>query len=231
MPNHVSYQFICAELSAEQLEKLHTISKTNNGFCGYYRPMPDDIRNTTSPTKIVTQKEYDKQMEENKKIDRTQEWYFEPMPITKKMQTALLNKYGVDNWYDWAYNNWGTKWGCYDHDIDGNNMNFCTAWNLFDTSILDLVAVDFPDFVLCYEEEQGWGGEFVYENGVCIAHTEYDIPSWSNSTTPTEDGEITKLLTEISESHFNEFAPVGYYYDYDVNCPVPQDILDKHKLN
>jgi len=231
MPNHVYYQFICAELSAEQLEKLDTISTTLNGFCGYYRPMPDDIRKTTSPSRIVSQKEYDKQMKENEKIDRTQEWFHEPFPITKKMQKALFDKYGVDNWYDWTYENWGTKWGCYDHERDGNNLCFSTAWGLFDASILEQIAIDFPSFILSYEEEQGWGGEFVYENGICTSHSEYDIPSWSESLVDSEDGMITELLTEISETHFNEFVPVGYYYDWDVNCPVPQDVLKKHKLN
>ena len=231
MPNHIYYQFICAELSAEQTEKLHTIAQTLNGFCGYYRPMPNDIRNTTSPCRIVTQKEYNKQMKENEKIDRTQPWYHEPKPITKKMQKALIDKYGTDNWYDWAYNNWGTKWGCYDHDIDSGNLRFSTAWNLFDISLLTEIAVDFPTFVLAYEEEQGWGGEFVFEDGECIQRTEYDAPTWHSTDIETEDGTITQLLFPISESHFNEEASPGYYYYYDTNCPVPESFLTQYNLN
>jgi hypothetical protein len=231
MPNHVYYHFIPAELTAEQTEKLHTIAETLNGFCGHYRPMPDDMRDTTSPCRVVTQKEYDKQMKENEKIDRTQPWYHEPKPITKKMQKALIEKYGTDNWYDWAYNNWGTKWGCYDHDIDGGNLRFSTAWSLFDTSLLTEIAVDFPTFVLAYEEEQGWGGEFVFEDGECIERTEYDAPTWHSTDIETEDGTITQLLFPISESHFNEGADEGYYYDYDTNCPVLEDILTQYNLN
>jgi len=231
MPNHVQYQFICAELSAEQLEKLNVISQTLNGFCGYYRTMPDDIRDTTSPCRIVTQKEYNKQMKENEKIDRTQPWYHEPKPITKKMQKALIDKYGTDNWYDWAYNNWGTKWGCYDLERDGNNLSFSTAWNLFDTSLLTEIAVDFPTFVLAYEEEQGWGGEFVFEDGECIERTEYDAPTWHSTDIETEDGAITQLLFPISESHFNEEASPGYYYYYDTNQPVPESFLTQYNLN
>lgn len=230
MPNHVYYQFICGELTTEQKEKLDVISQTHNGFCGYYRPMPDDIRNTTSPCRIVTQKEYNRIMKENEKIDRSQPWYHEPKPITKKMQKKLIEKYGTDNWYDWAYQNWGTKWGCYDHQPDGNNLGFSTAWNLFDTSMLTEIANDFPTFILAYEEEQGWGGEYVFENGECIEHSEYDAPEWHSTDIETEDGTITQLKFPISETHFNEEAAAGYYYYYDANCPVPQEILTQYNL-
>lgn len=231
MPNHVYSQIAFNNLSVEQIQKLHEISTTHNGICGYYRPMPDDIRNTTSPTRIVSQTEYDKQMEENKKIDRTQAWFHEPLPITKKMQTALLEKYGVDNWYDWACRNWGTKWGCYDQELDGETLHFSTAWGLFELSILDLVAVDFPNFVLTYEEEQGWGGEIEYVDGECVSHHEYDAPEWSETGILTNDGMITKLHTEIVDGHMNPPAEAGYYYDFDTSSPVSQSTLTEHKLN
>lgn len=47
---------------------------------------------------------------------------------------ALENqyKYGCMSWYDWAPENWGTKWNAYDFDAkrsDENNVFFDTAWN------------------------------------------------------------------------------------------------------
>ena len=231
MPNHVYYHLAMNNLTPEQEEKLQIIANTNNGICGYYFPMPDEIRNTTSPTRIVSETEYKKIMKENEKIDRSQPFYYEPKPITEKMQNALLKKYAVDNWYDWAHYIWGTKWGCYDNEIDGQTLTFATAWNLFEPAILNKLAQDFPDFILAYQEEQGWGGEFVYENGICVERSEYDAPQWSDVTTKSKKGEICQLLIDIPESHLGEGADAGYYYDYDISCPVGKNVLRKLKLN
>ena len=230
MPNHVFTSIAFNNLSVKQKEKLNEIANTHNGLCGYYRPMPDDIRNTTSPCLIVTQKEYDKQMKENEKIDRTQPWYHEPKPITKKMQKAFFDKYGTDNWYDWAYNNWGTKWGCYDNEIDGETLRFSTAWGLFNISILDKLAEDFPEFNLHFEEEQGWGGIIEYVNGEFHSMDEYGAPMWDCTGIDTDEGRITQLLETIHDVGFREGADAGYYYEYDLNEPVPVEVLEKHKL-
>jgi hypothetical protein len=230
MPNHVYNRLSFPELSDKQKQILEVIASTQNGLCGYYRPMPDDIRNTTSPTQVVSQRDYNRIMKENAKIDRSKEWYHEPKPITQKMQVELKRKYGVDNWYDWAYNNWGTKWGCYDHELDGNTIRFSTAWSVFDVSILDALAVDFPNFSLHFEEEQGWGGYMEYIDGEASSFDEYEAPEWNHTDIDTEHGTITKLLTDIPDSDYREGAEVGYYYDFDVNKPVPHDVLKKHKL-
>lgn len=45
----------------------------------------------------------------------------------------MLEKYGAADWYDWAVNNWGTKWDCADPDVqhvseDEIIVRFDTAW-------------------------------------------------------------------------------------------------------
>jgi len=230
MPNHVYNRLSFPELSDKQKQILEVIASTQNGLCGYYRPMPDDIRNTTSPTQVVSQRDYNRIMKENAKIDRSKEWYHEPKPITQKMQVELKRKYGVDNWYDWAYKNWGTKWGCYDHELDGNTIRFSTAWGLFDISILDKLAEDFPEFMLHFEEEQGWGGVVEYVNGDFHSMEEYDAPMWDCTGIDTDEGRITQLLETIHDVGFREGADAGYYYDYDLNEPVPAGVLEKHNL-
>jgi hypothetical protein len=65
MPNHVYNRISFTDLSDEQRQKLEVIASTRNGLCGYYMPMPDDIRNTQSPSKVVSQREYYLIMKEN----------------------------------------------------------------------------------------------------------------------------------------------------------------------
>ena len=222
MPNHVFTSIAFNNLSVKQKEKLNEIANTHNGLCGYYRPMPDELRYTTKPSWVVSQREYNKIMKQN---------LGEPYPITKKMQVELNTKYGVDNWYDWAFKNWGTKWGCYDNEIDGETLRFSTAWGLFDISILDKLAEDFPEFNLHFEEEQGWGGSIEYVNGEFHSMEEYDAPMWDCTGIDTDEGRITQLLETIHDVGFREGADAGYYYDYDLNEPVPAEVLEKHNLN
>ena len=224
MPNHVFTSIEFNNLTPKQEVKLQYIANTKNGLCGYYRPMPDDIRNTSSPTRVVSQREY------NKIMKQSQDPPFQFKPITKKMQVELNTKYGVDNWYDWAFKNWGTKWGCYDNEIDGETLRFSTAWGLFDISILDKLAEDFPDFNLHFEEEQGWGGSIEYVNGEFHSMDEYDAPMWDCTGIDTDEGTITQLLETIYDVGFREGADAGYYYDYDLNEPVPAEVLKQHNL-
>lgn len=232
MPNHVYNRLYFPELEDKQKEILEAIVSNRNGLCGYYRPMPEDIRKTTSPTKVVSQREYNKIMKKNATITDEEDplSIMREYPITKKMQDQFMQKYGGDNWYEWAYNNWGTKWGCYDSEIDGNTLRFTTAWSLFDISVLDELAVDFPNFTLHFEEEQGWGGTVEYVGGEFISMEEYDAPEWHHTDINTDDGDITELLADIPESDYREGGEAGYYYDYDLNERVPEEVLKKHKL-
>ena len=41
----------------------------------------------------------------------------------------ILNDRPWFHWYDWNWENWGTKWGAHDtYKIDKNNICFKTAW-------------------------------------------------------------------------------------------------------
>lgn len=227
MPNHVYNWVALGELSAPQQEKLNAIINTHNGLCGYYRPMPEEIRNTTSPTRIVSEAEYKKIMKENEKIDRTQPFYYEPKPITKKMQKALMDKYGCDNWYDWALEHWGTKWGCYDTELDGDTLRFTTAWSVLDLDIVQQFAQDFPSFELHFEEEQGWGGTIEFVDGEFVSMEEFDIPEWKEIDI-VDEGQITELKEGWAPSTFREGADAGYYWDYDLNCPLTEEQIKKY---
>ena len=126
-------------------------------------------------------------------------------PITKERRKYLLDRYGYDNWYDWAYKNWGTKWGCYDNEYDDGTYRFTSAWGPIDDSIiLEFLVKDIPTFSYYFEEEQGWGAEFEFENGEETRGVSWDTPDLEHV-----DGDIYYLANK----HINgegEFK-TGYY--------------------
>lgn len=63
---------------------------------------------------------------------------FTALPEDKRKESVLLalqyqsnlEKYGHTTWYDWALDNWGTKWNAYDQSkISDNEIQFDTAWS------------------------------------------------------------------------------------------------------
>ena len=90
---------------------------------------------------------------------------------------------GRDHWYNWNIRNWGVKWeakNAYESEDftegDGETFfNFETAWGIPDTALLTL-SEQYPtaSFELEYEEETGWGGCIVYENGTSTETEEYE---------------------------------------------------------
>ena len=92
-------------------------------------PMPDELQGTCSPTRIVSQEEYD-----NFKLSKDEKFFGVGKPITQEMSDKFNKEYGYDNWYDWTNANWGTKWGvdCPDvhiGDFGEVRYNFDTAWS------------------------------------------------------------------------------------------------------
>ncbi|NDB56878.1 hypothetical protein EB001_00265 [bacterium] len=95
---------------------------------------------------------------------------------------ALIDKYGSDNWYDWANDNWGTKWGCYDTSFDSIyetsdgefelQINYNTAWAPGDDFLMENLAVEdykHLKFHLYYEEPgMGFHGFFFIKDGSVV---------------------------------------------------------------
>jgi len=120
-----------------------------------------------------------------------------------------------EHWYAWNCNNWGTKWGCYEQTEHDGQIDF--------TNVLDRLAKHFPNMILYYEEEQGWGGEIVYKNGTQYSHKTFDIPPF------TKQGEIESMhrnfpheVWYLKEDYqkLDEFYRKGWYYDGNLDDPV-----------
>jgi len=215
MPNHC-YAWITVQ--EKYKKKLQEIAKV--GLCRYYRPMPEELVQTTSPTRVVSEKEYAKQMKENETAK------FKSYPITKDRRQYLLDNYGHDNWYDWAYKNWGTKWGCYDNEYDDTTYRFTSAWGPVDDSIMELLSKDIPSFSYSFEEEQGWGAEYEVEDGEIVNSLEWETPDWVE----TDHDEIYFL----ENKHINSEGTflVGYYLDASLNEYLGDNLEEaKEELN
>lgn len=85
-----------------------------------------------------------------------------------------VQKYGCPTWYEWANQNWGTKWNAYQCKPlgkDADTMIFLTAWG----SVPDIVTAlsrKYPDQTITYrwaDENIGYNvGEMVFQGGKCV---------------------------------------------------------------
>tara|TARA_R110002020_G_scaffold3785_1_gene16819 strand:+ start:177 stop:584 length:408 start_codon:yes stop_codon:yes gene_type:complete len=73
-----------------------------------------------------------------------------PMPEEIKDTTALSD---TPNWYDWANENWGTKWDVEamvsNEDIDSIEIEFETAW-CPPQPVYDYIRTNFPDLTISW---------------------------------------------------------------------------------
>ena len=77
-------------------------------------PQPIELEGTTAPTRIISDTEYATNPDKG---------------ITQTMSDELIQKFGYDNWYDWRYAHWGTKWNADEIFISDNEVEFNTAWS------------------------------------------------------------------------------------------------------
>lgn len=84
-------------------------------------------------------------------------------------------KEGRPNWYDWNYENWGTKWNSYACEKEKLNVyTFETAWAGVPSLVLKM-SEKFPEVEFLYEyadEDTGSNvGKFVFKNGEVLQET------------------------------------------------------------
>jgi len=202
MPNHV-YNNISVE--QEYADKLEAISKV--GLAEFFKPRPKIYDDTQSPMPEKKDNQY-----------------------LYDLGKILEKHHGFDNWYDWSWANWGTKWGTYEDEYKDCNYFYKTAWNPLDDEIIEMLAKYIPTFTYHWEEEQGYGAECEYENGERVYYKEYDIPNWEET-----DCEDIQFLAEDYESPYGEYKQ-GYYHHWSLekylgkNLDEAKKILDTNKI-
>ena len=106
-------------------------------------------------------------------------------PNTTESAVLMREKYGYSDWYDWAVNNWGTKWDADVHswERDGDNdvyISFNTAWappiELYDKMTAEGWEVNgtYCEEGMCFVGEYIDGIENYYEYGDATSDTIID---------------------------------------------------------
>lgn len=81
--------------------------------------------------------------------------------ITPEQKAERVAKYGYDNWFDWRFENWGTRTDAHDSEIqedeNGLTIDFTTAWSPV-IPYIKQVAKMYPDLIfdLYFMETGEW---------------------------------------------------------------------------
>ena len=107
---------------------------------------------------------------------------------SEKPNPFLIAKYGHDNWYEWSWANWGTKWNASAEAEPHLNTKGTRLTYFFATAgstpapVLEKLAEKFPDVqikVWYADEDRGQNvGWYTFKNGVLDAEAELSgLPS------------------------------------------------------
>ena len=119
--------------------------------------------------------------EKFKKADeKRQEW--EELPFDEQKKTPCPKDGFNSGGYEWCIQNWGTKWGIYEDEIEYSNgepdavYHFKTAWSPA-SKIIEAMAKMFPDLKFAYyyyECGAGYQGEEHYAEGKLVKNKTLD---------------------------------------------------------
>lgn len=211
-------------------------------------PIPTELVGTTSPTRIISQEDYDKQEERIAKGDLTEgeKTFGVSRGITQEMHDDFVERFGFADWYGWQINNWGTKWNAssvYWSD-DNDFVSFNTAWSTpFD--LLVALSKKYPQatFEIEYADEDfGYNvGRYVLQNGEEI---DTEIPEGGSKEALEmalniqggEDYYLGDDFCDVDEDEeLSEFTikmiEIAYDRDYmpTEDCGYAKNVLEKFK--
>ena len=141
--------FVSIEFNGTDKETGEPWSRVQDFSFEAIKPMPEELHKVQSPVTIMTEEE----IEEYKNKHSKSSFMSDTLPITQKHSDELNAKYGCNNWYDWANNNWGVKWDCGDVDMEVYEDDLYIVY-IFDTpwgppeNIYDVLTEKFPNIGL-----------------------------------------------------------------------------------
>lgn len=140
----------------------------DDNFIATFIPMPEELQSITTGACTI-------------EGEGVTEWRDgpegRPVKITDIERQHILDLYGTISWYDWAIQNWGTKWSAAEVTVDAaaGSITFDTAWAPPLVAI-DTISTMFPrvTFTLAYAEGgAGFYGTMVFENGTLVESEEF----------------------------------------------------------
>ena len=180
MPNHITNRLtiIGTEEQVKQVrEAIKGERETQHIDFNKIAPIPKELEKTQSPTRIISQEEYDEQekkIAEGNLTDNEKNFGLS-RGLTQELVDEYRKKFGHSDWYGWQIENWGTKWNAYEQFIlDENCIEFQTAWSTSFALLVNL-SLMFPEVtfeVRFADEDFGYnvgeytllGGEEILEN-------------------------------------------------------------------
>ena len=205
MPNHTANKFTVSGPKNDVLRLIANAkgapdvssNESNNLDFNRLVPMPDELRNTSSPVRIQTQEEIDKiwaDWNNRKNAGQLNDYELREgkpfgLGITQAQHDELIAKYGCADWYNWSVRNWGTKWNAYDVgeweviDVDENTVEafiyYETAWSPA-TELWRTVSENYPTLEFFHEfadEGGGFLGNETIADGSVITEESFDWTS------------------------------------------------------
>jgi hypothetical protein len=229
MPNWIS-NILTINADEKMVEKILSQVKSEHSEFDFnlILPQPAELEGTTAPARIITDEEY---AEDSSK------------GITETMSNELISKYGYDNWYDWRYEHWGTKWNSDEVHICDNEISFNTAW-CNPQPIFEKLSEMFPNVnfeVKFADEDFGYNvGKFKLFEGIIIdsfypeggSEEAYELAleiqgddsyySWQILFDADEDNEL--------DSFFKTMVKIAYKKDKEIDNDFPKPILNEFLL-
>lgn len=146
--------------SLNKLKKFMTTKETCFDF-NKILPMPEELNLESGSSETLSiecahaRKKHKTTCEEYERWKWSKSKTFDEWADLGEKYLSNLKKYGATTWYDWCYDNWGTKWNACDASWDGNNfVSFNTAWSCPE-AIFEQMSKMFPNisFTVEYADE------------------------------------------------------------------------------
>lgn len=154
----------------------------------------------------------------------------------EEQQAKNLSKYGFADWYDWACEKWGTKWGACDVyencgvmvSTDSKpatySIHFQSAWSPA-VGLIEEISRMYPTLtfgLMFTEEAHFFAGFTIYKNGELVETGEWDM---ENNGPPEIDWDIDSQIEEYNKWEW------GMVESIESDMEKAMDLLDANNVS